>query len=81
MSALSLREPATADGRIEWFTGDGSERCLVCAFRGTPSFYVGQRGRRTDEGYPERFPVCDEEHGLMWMRRIWNVALDNAMLA
>jgi hypothetical protein len=65
-----------ADGRISFFLGDGSERCLVCGWRGTDSRYVGQTGMLTDEGLPERFPVCDIEHGLLWMGRVWSRALD-----
>lgn len=59
------------NGRIAFYAGDGSERCLVCGVRGTPSLYVGQRGVRTDEGLPERFPVCDDEHGQMWMEQLF----------
>jgi hypothetical protein len=67
----------TADMRLEWFYGDGSERCLVCGDRNAAaSYYVGQRARVTDEGLPERFPVCGEGHGLMWMRGTWRRALD-----
>jgi hypothetical protein len=63
------------DDRVAFFSGDGSERCLVCGWRASPSLYVGQAGRLTDEGLPERFPVCDEEHGLLWMKRVWLRAL------
>ena len=66
----------TAKDRLEWFHGDGSERCLVCGSRATPSYYVGQRGYLTDEGLAERFPVCGEEHGIMWMRGVWRRSLD-----
>jgi hypothetical protein len=65
-----------ADGRVTFYRGDGSERCLVCDVRDVPSWYVGQTGRLTDEGLPERFPVCDETHGLLWMRRVWLACLD-----
>jgi hypothetical protein len=69
----------TADDRIAWFRGDGSERCLVCHVRDPgASYYVGQRARMTHEGLPERFPVCGEEHGLMWMVTVWTLAFEPA---
>jgi hypothetical protein len=57
--------------RIAFYRGDGSERCLVCGWRQHPSLYVGQTGMITDEGLPERFPVCSDEHGRMWMEQMF----------
>lgn len=61
-----------ADNRLAVYAGDGSERCLVCGTRDPQaSLYVGQAYRFNDEGLPERFPVCDDDHALMWMRAVW----------
>jgi len=68
-----------ADGRVALYRGDGSERCLVCGWRGVPSYYVVQPQRTTDEGLPERFPVCDQEHALMWMRNLYDRVLGAAL--
>jgi len=55
---------------LAFYRGDGSERCLVCGVRDYPSWYVGYRDRLTDEGLPERFAVCSEEHGLVFAGRV-----------
>lgn len=65
-----------AEGRVALYRGIGSERCLVCRWRAHPSVYVGQLGRFTDDGLPERFPACGQEHALMLMRAIWEHALN-----
>lgn len=52
------------------YRGDGSERCVVCEWRQYPSWYVGRPGVVTDEGLPERVPVCSDEHAalVVWSR-------------
>jgi hypothetical protein len=61
-------------GRAALYMGDGSERCVVCGDRSEGSYYVGQFMYETDEGLPERYPVCDVEHAYAWMRYLWGHA-------
>ena len=78
MKAVSDVTPArlTANGRLWWFRGDGTERCLVCHDRNVrQSWYVGQVGVITDDLLPERYPVCSREHGHVWMAEVWRRAL------
>ena len=62
------------EGRAALYSGDGSERCVVCQSRELPSYYVGQQFMFTDEGLPERFPVCSIYHAYLWMEYLWRDA-------
>lgn len=68
-----------ADGRVAFYRGDGSERCAVCGSRSAPSLYVGQVGQRTEEGWPERFPVCNVRHGLLFIKSVIVVCIDREL--
>ena len=65
-----------ACGLLALYAGDGSERCLICGWRGAPSYYMGAAGVLTDDGLPVRFPCCDVEHGLLWVSHLIAVALE-----
>lgn len=63
--------PVYVAAQIAYYPGDGSERCLICRWRSAPSWYVGRVGVVTDDGLPERYPACSEEHGKQIADELW----------